>query len=181
MLMLPLLYILPCKRGQIKYNEIATWRLANYTYSLIEKDHNTDNVKGYTPSRTSDHLPTTTFICLSMDRASTRWHRCSGQTSGPLRNNCPHETVTVALGVQGRNRTKQSSWFTGLHRNGDSSVVRAPDSWLKGRRFESLQERWENFLLQGQLSLLTLISVSVPPPCYRSITETIPVILPKCR
>ena len=50
----------------------------------------------------------------------------------------------------------------------DSSVVRALDSWSKGRRFESLQERQENFLLQGQLSVLTLISVSVPPPCYRS-------------
>ena len=26
------------------------------------------------------------------------------------------------------------------------------------------------FLLRGQLSVLTLISVSVPPPCYRSGT-----------
>ena len=38
----------------------------------------------------------------------------------------------------------------------DSSVVRAPDSWLEGRGFESLQERRESFLLQGQLSVLTL-------------------------
>ena len=53
---------------------------------------------------------------------------------------------------------------------GDSSMVRAPDSWLKGRGFESLLERQENFLLQGRLSVLTLISVSVPPPCYRSST-----------
>ena len=50
----------------------------------------------------------------------------------------------------------------------NSSVVRALDSLLKGRGFESLQERRENFLLQGRLSVLTLISVSVPPPCYRS-------------
>ena len=42
-------------------------------------------------------------------------------------------------------------------------MVRAPDSWLKGRGFESLQERRENFLLQGRISVLTLISVSVPP------------------
>ena len=55
-------------------------------------------------------------------------------------------------------------------RDGDSSVVRAPDSWLKGPGFRSLQERLENFLLQGRLSVLTLISVSVPPPCYRSST-----------
>ena len=51
-----------------------------------------------------------------------------------------------------------------------SSVVTEPDSRLKGRGFESLQERRENFLLQGQLSVLTLFSVSVPPPCYRSST-----------
>ena len=55
-------------------------------------------------------------------------------------------------------------------RGRDSSVVRAPNSWLKGRGFESPQERRENFLLQGRLSVLTLISVSVPPPCYRSST-----------
>ena len=57
-----------------------------------------------------------------------------------------------------------------LQGGGDSSVVRAPDSWLKGRGFESLLERRENFLLQGRLSVLTLISVSVPPPCYHSST-----------
>ena len=37
----------------------------------------------------------------------------------------------------------------------------------------------ENFLLQGEVSVLTLISVSVPPPCYHSSTQKIPVILPK--
>ena len=58
------------------------------------------------------------------------------------------------------------SWAGG----GDSSVVRAPDSWLKGRGFESLLEWRENFRLQGRLSVLTLISVSVPPPCYHSST-----------
>ena len=57
-----------------------------------------------------------------------------------------------------------------MYGGGDSSVVREPDSWSKGRGFESLQERRENFLLQGQLSVLTLISVSVPSPCYCSST-----------
>ena len=38
---------------------------------------------------------------------------------------------------------------------------------MKGRGFESLQERRENFLLQGRLSVLTVISVSVPPPVLR--------------
>ncbi len=54
--------------------------------------------------------------------------------------------------------------------SGDSSVVRAPGSWSEGRGFESRQERREFFLLKGQLSVLTFISVSVPPPCYRSST-----------
>ena len=44
-----------------------------------------------------------------------------------------------------------------------SSMFRAPDSWLKGRRFESLQERRENFLLRGQLSVLTYFGISSTP------------------
>ena len=43
----------------------------------------------------------------------------------------------------------------------DSSV---PDLWLKGHGFESPPEWWKNFLLQGQLSVQTLILVSIPPP-----------------
>ena len=46
--------------------------------------------------------------------------------------------------------------------SGDSSVVRAPDSWLKGCGFESWQERRENFLLQGQLSDSYLRICSTP-------------------
>ena len=38
--------------------------------------------------------------------------------------------------------------------SGDSSVVRASDSWSKGPGFESRQERREKFFLQGQLSVL---------------------------
>ena len=45
--------------------------------------------------------------------------------------------------------------------SGNSSVVRAPDS----------QEWRANFLLQGQLSVLSLIWVSVPLPRYRSCTD----------
>ena len=39
-------------------------------------------------------------------------------------------------------------------RGRDSSLVRELDSWLKGHGFESLLERQEKFLLQGQLSVL---------------------------
>ena len=36
-----------------------------------------------------------------------------------------------------------------------------------------------NNCIHSQFSVLTLISVNVPTPCYRSSTEKIPVILPK--
>ena len=52
----------------------------------------------------------------------------------------------------------------------DSSVVRAQNLESKGHGFESPQERRKNFLLKSQLSVLTRISVSVPPPCYPSST-----------
>ena len=43
----------------------------------------------------------------------------------------------------------QTSW--------DSLLVTAPDSWSKGCEFKSRQERQENFVLQSQLCVLTLI------------------------
>ena len=43
------------------------------------------------------------------------------------------------------------------------SVVRALDSWLKGHGFESGQEWWENFLLQGQPSVLTHFGIHSTP------------------
>ena len=42
-------------------------------------------------------------------------------------------------------------------------MVRAPDSRSKGRGFESLHERRENFLFQGQLSVLTLFRYPFHP------------------
>ena len=77
-------------------------------------------------------------------------------------------TAACRLAVyRGRQGTRSSNWILMWR---DSSVVRAPDLWLKGRGFESLLEQWENFLLPGRLSVLTLISVSVPPLCYHSST-----------
>ena len=49
-------------------------------------------------------------------------------------------------------------------------LVRALDSRLKSCESESRQEWWENVLLQNQLCLPTLYSVSVPLLCYRSGT-----------
>ena len=68
-----------------------------------------------------------------------------------------------------------------VYGGGDSSVVRAPDSWLKGRGFKSLLERRENFLLQGRLSVLTLISVSVPPPVTTVARKKSRSFCQKCR
>ena len=60
-------------------------------------------------------------------------------------------------------------------------MVRALDSWSKGRGFESLQEWRENFLLQGRLSVLTLISVSVPPRVTAVARKRSRSVCQKCR
>ena len=76
--------------------------------------------------------------------------------------------ISLVRGWAGKLCCTQPSEYN--HGERDSSVVRALDSWLKGCGFESLQEQWENVILQGWLSALTFISVSLPPPCYCSST-----------
>ena len=95
----------------------------------------------------------------------TKWQKmCVGQSVAQSKNtrSWKPEFNRVEHGYQMDGRP--------LHGDGDSSVVRTPDSWLKGHGFESLQEQRENFPLQGQLSVLTLILISVPPLCYCSST-----------
>ena len=55
------------------------------------------------------------------------------------------------------------------------------DSPAVERWFESRHKRRENFLLQGQLSVLTFISVSILPPCYRSTCKIFQSFCQKCR
>ena len=88
------------------------------------------------------------------------------------RQNCSQHARLYADLVPDQQEKSQldSSRLSQDNGDGDSSVVGAPDSWLRGPGFKSPQERRENFLLQGRLSVLILISVSVPPPCYRSST-----------
>ena len=65
-------------------------------------------------------------------------------------------------------------------RGGGGVSGRATDSWSKGLGVECRQEQRDNFLLNNQLFMLTVISVSVPPwQCYSSNTQKVPVILPK--
>ena len=59
-------------------------------------------------------------------------------------------------------------------------LLRAPDSWLKGRGFESLQERRYKFIVQGQLSVLLFCRVSVSPPCYAVACKTYRSFYYKC-
>ena len=55
---------------------------------------------------------------------------------------------------------RMSSFRTGQILGSEgNSVVETPDSSSKGAGFESWPERREFFLLQGQLSVLTFISV----------------------
>ena len=55
----------------------------------------------------------------------------------------------------------------------DSLLVRAPDSWSKGCKFESRQEQQENFLLQSQLCVLTLIWCPFHP-CVTAVARKRP-------
>ena len=76
--------------------------------------------------------------------------------------------------VQDQSRTDISGsnmfqeWSRSRSRSGDSSVVRAPGPWSNGPQVRIPEEAAGECLLQGQLSVLTLILVSVPPPCYGS-------------
>ena len=53
--------------------------------------------------------------------------------------------------------------YQNIHQGRDSLLVKASDSWSKGCEFESQQERQENFLLQSQLCVLTLIRCPFHP------------------
>ena len=119
---------------------------------------------------------------LRRDGSSFMWHqprqRCKYTTSVDMKKKTRYKKLVTHVeshaSAVSLPESGEQSYIKGstkqLLRGGDSSVVRAPDSWLKGRGFESLLERRENFHLQGRLSVLTLISVSVPPPCYHSST-----------
>ena len=63
----------------------------------------------------------------------------------------------VTLAVEGTLQSKNKLTPT------DSSVVRATDTWSKGRGFDPCTNGGTTCFLQCQLSVLTLISVSVPP------------------
>ena len=74
-----------------------------------------------------------------------------------------------------------SVWLVlGLGLGWDSLLLRAPDFWLKACEFESWQERWENFLLQSQLSVLTY-SVSAPPCSTAVARKRLRSFCQKCR
>ena len=63
----------------------------------------------------------------------------------------------------------------------DSLLVRAPDSWLKGCKFRSGQERQENFLLKSWLCVLTLIWCPFHP-CVTAVASERPwSFCKKCR
>ena len=121
------------------------------------------------------HCYTCVCVCvcvLNLKRPLTRsFHPCSSQRPAAEGWGWPSQA----------SRYRTEGWPAQTTWSGDSSVVRVPDLWWKGCRLKSQQEQWDNFLLWGQLSVLTLILVSVPPLCYCSSTWKIPVILPKCR
>ena len=51
----------------------------------------------------------------------------------------------------------------------DSLLVRVPDLWWKDYEFESWPEQWENFLLQSELCVLSLIPCPLNP-CVTTVS-----------
>ena len=91
--------------------------------------------------------------------------RCT--LTGFLKHVFPCTLCTIYTGILDLKQLKSQIYRRGNNRHGDNSgSVLASQS--KGWRFESQQEQQDNFLLQGQLTMLTLILVSIPPPRYRS-------------
>ena len=97
------------------------------------------------------------------------WLRVKEDRPNLTSNGCVSTAVRLKrlkwlIGFNLSQRLKRLKWRIGFNWTGQL------DSWSIGPGFESRQERRDNFLLQSQLSVLTLISVSVPPQCYHSST-----------
>ena len=98
---------------------------------------------------------------LRRDGSSFTWHQP-----------CQRCKYTTSVDIQKR---AIKSWsLMKNHMRAQWVLKRAENSAIKAitnkSKIESLQERRENFLLRGRLSVLTLISVFVPPPGYHSST-----------
>ena len=155
----------------------STWtikgKLNRYKTTPCANEHSRMNKTAFTkgrhsiPSHFSQHWKAQTNYTDHIHHAALHKDQAKGQHSTP-RSQSPQPTSTIPPPHFPQHMKPKSKlhWLRGR----DSSVVRASDSWLKGRGFKSPLERWENCLLQGQLSVLTLISVSVPAPCYHSST-----------
>ena len=120
------------------------------SYSLQHSQHSTDGELVHVYIQISRPNSIMPSICTNIvSMASSTWLPADG-------------TVKVIRGFVG---------YLWLRRIPSTQIVHGPGI--------EPQERQENFLLQGQLSVLALISVSVPPPCYCSSTWKTPVIPPK--
>ena len=97
---------------------------------------------------------------LSLTAGQTSWRTaCSSFGATWSTTCCAVCQPTSSPWPSGAWPTDSSKWGAcrvSRYGGGDSLVVRALDSWLKGPGFKSLQE---HFLLQGQLSVLTYFGI----------------------
>ena len=68
-----------------------------------------------------------------------------------------------------------------VSRSRNSLLVRSPDSWSKDCKFKSRQEWWDNFLLQSQLCVLTLIRCPFHPRVTAVAGKRLQSFCQKCR
>ena len=150
----------------------AHWRKCSHTHTTIRNisEEATGNSCGPAPQATTLKSMNTISHGLQINSAFKKCLQPKGMSVDWVLKSNDYLTLSLPSREVWLKSTS-TDWLLKsndcLSGSGDNSVVRAPSSWLKGPRFE---ERRENCLLQGQLSVLTLISVSVPPPCYCSST-----------
>ena len=72
-------------------------------------------------------------------------------------------------------------WYLLLKHIQDSLLVRAPDLWSNGCKFESQQERQENYLLQSQFCVLSFIWCPFSPHITTAACKRPRSFCKKCR
>ena len=106
------------------------------------------------------------------------WSACSLQKPHRTLDICREAAANVNSHSIWVNLETQHIYITGER---DSLLVRVPDSWSKGCEFKSRQEWRENFLLQSQICVLTLILCPFHPHVTAVARKRPRSFCPKCR
>ena len=141
--------------GLSRKTRITQWSLTPPPSSPPLKNNNNDN-----------HISTVNLL------ESEEQHYIKTRNNGNNNNKFSMTVLKLTLTVTKSTQRKVQFWQWPIHLRDKYSLtvtgssqrkVRVPDSWLKGCGFESLQERWKNFLLLDKFSVLTHFGIRSTP------------------